>query len=198
MSPGEPERASLTPSEIAAAIRGLAEPDWHRLRKVARAYARTCPMEADDLLQSAFTRALAGARRCPVRIDVVRFLAEAMRSIASDSLKAKRRQDEAQARRSGLRLVVPADDTGADPLASEAVTPESAMADEQQAAVIKDAVLQLFDGDLIAQTIIEGDMEEMEAEEIRALTGLDKVAYASKRRFIRRHIEQAFPEGWKP
>ena len=198
MPSDQPEHASLSRTEIAEAIRGLPKAGWHRLRKIACVYARTSPLEADDLLQEALSRAIAGTRQCPARVDVVRFLAEAMRSIASDSVKGAQRQQEAQAGHSVLRLVPSVGDEDADPLADYSPTPEEALAAEQEAARIKGAVLRLFDDDLIAQTIIEGDMEDMEAEEIRALTCLDKVAFASKRRFIRRRIDQAFSKGGKP
>ncbi len=57
--------------------------------------------------------------------------------------------------------------------------------------------MSLFDGDEMAQIIIKGDMEGVDAKELYDLTGLDKTAYASKRRLIRRRIEHAYPEGWK-
>ena len=39
-------------------------------------------------------------------------------------------------------------------------------------------------------------MEGMEGEELREVTGLTKIAFASKRRLIRRRVEKAFPDGW--
>jgi len=198
MSPGEPERAILSPAEVAAALRSLTEAGWLRLRKIARYCANICPLEADDLLQTALTRALAGDRQCPAHVDVIRFLAEAMRSIASDSLKARGREEAGQARQAALRLVRPAEEQEAELQVAPAPSPEDDLASEQEAARIKTAILHLFDDDLIAQAIIEGDMEEMTAEDICTLTDLDKVAYASKRRFIRRRIDQAYPRGWTP
>jgi DNA-directed RNA polymerase specialized sigma24 family protein len=190
---GEPVGDFLSPAEIGAALEVLPEAGWIRLRKVANALSRHRLVDADDLLQTAFTRALEGSRRCPREVDVIRFLAEAMRSIASDGLKALSRRRE-------LRLV-PATSEGDlppfDPPDSQP-TVEERLAAEQEANRIRAAVLALFDDDLIAQTIIEGDMEQMEAEELRHLTGLDKIAYASKRRLIRRRPENAFPKGWKP
>jgi DNA-directed RNA polymerase specialized sigma24 family protein len=188
----------VPPSQVAAAIRALPEAGWHKLRKVAAYYARTCPLEANDILQDALTRALGGKRQCPAHIDVIRFLAQVMRSIATDSVKGAVRHQEGHTRHPALRLVPTHGAEEPESLEDCSPTPEEALAAEQEAARIKDAILRLFDDDLIAQAIIEGDMEEMEAEEIRALTDLDKVAYASKRRFIRRRIDQAFPEGWKP
>ena len=197
MSPGEPERASLSLADLTTAIRNLPEAGWHKLRKIAGAYARACPMKADDLLQEACMRALSGDRHCPTHVDVVRFLSEVMRSIASDCVKGARREQEAGAGNPMLRLV--RSDAGEDviTMAQDSQTPEGALAAEQEASRIKNAVLSLFEDDLIARTIVEGDMEEMGAEEIRSLTELDKVTYASIRRRIRRRIDQAFPHGWR-
>ena len=70
------------PDEIAAAILEFSDADWNRLHKVAAAYARGRPIEANDLLQETFRRALDGSRNCPADVDAVKFLAEAMRSVA--------------------------------------------------------------------------------------------------------------------
>jgi hypothetical protein len=51
--------------------------------------------------------------------------------------------------------------------------------------------------DPIAQIIIEGFVEGIDGEVLRALTELSKIAFASKRRLIRRRIDKAFPDGWK-
>ncbi len=201
MAPGQPEQASLSRTEIVQAIRGLPEAGWHRLRKIALNFARNCPMEADDLLQEAFTRAIAGSRQCPRHVDVIRFLAEAMHSIASDSTKGMKRQHAAEAKHPTLQLVSALPEPKSDDrdsLASLDPSPEDVAASEEQAARIKSAILDLFADDPAAQTIVEGDMEEMEAEEIRMLIDLDKRAYATKRRLIRRRIDQAFPNGWRP
>jgi RNA polymerase sigma-70 factor (ECF subfamily) len=40
--------------------------------------------------------------------------------------------------------------------------------------------------------------EGIEGEELRELTELDMTGYATKRRLIRRRIDKAFPQGWKP
>jgi RNA polymerase sigma-70 factor (ECF subfamily) len=41
-------------------------------------------------------------------------------------------------------------------------------------------------------------MENLNADELRELTGLDKTAYDSKLKLIRRRIDNKYPEGWKP
>jgi hypothetical protein len=72
-----------TRDEIAIAIRALTDAQWIRLRKASGYFAWVYGLPGDDLLQEAFCRALAGSRQCPCDVDVVKFLVEAMRSIAN-------------------------------------------------------------------------------------------------------------------
>jgi hypothetical protein len=77
-------------------------------------------------------------------------------------------------------------------------TAETRLVGSREAKLIAAAVLDLFADDPIAEVMVVGIMEEMDGEELRALTGLDGTAFASKRRLIRRRIDEAFPNGWKP
>ena len=181
--------------EISAAIRSLTLADLTRLKIVARKYAFARPIEPDDLLQEAYVRAL-DSRACPVHIDVVKFLAEAMRSIA-----------HGEAEKVGHKVtLVPISNTGgsegkACSLPDEADDAEARAIAAQQAErciAVYAAIVALFDDDPIAQLLLEGMMEEITAEEMRELTGLDKTAYDSKRKLIRRRIDKQYPEGWKP
>jgi len=173
MPPGEPQPATLSPGEVAASIRALPAAVWYRLDRIAAYYARACPLEADDLRQEALDRALTGTRKCPIDVDVVRFLSEAMRSIASDSVKAQKRK-ATQAGGTGSSLVTLEDAEAINSIVSPSATPEAALIAEEEAGRIRHAILDLFADDVVAQTIVEGDMEGMEAEEIRNLIGLDK------------------------
>jgi hypothetical protein len=154
--------------EIASAIRVLTPAQWARLRTVADRYSYA--MSADDLLQEAFTRALADdGRDCPADIDVVRFLAEAMRSIANA---------EYEKAKFGPSLVPIASygdqkDGAADPL-DAAIGADDWLAREQHAAARHKEILTLFDDDPLARDIVEGRMAEMSADELRELTGLDR------------------------
>lgn len=197
MAPGEPQPATLSSAEVAATIRSLSPAGWHRLGRIAEYYAHACSLEAADLRQEAFARALAGDRRCPVGVDVVHFLGQVMRSIASDARKVDKRK-AAQVGRSVLHVVSLDDGEQVDSIVSSLPTPEEEVIAEDEAARIKRAVLDLFADDLVAQTILEGDMEDMEAEEIRSITGLDKTEYASARRLIRRRLNKTYDEGGKP
>jgi RNA polymerase sigma-70 factor (ECF subfamily) len=189
------DRAAATRSrdEIASAVRTLTAADWARLKLVARKYAAGRPIEPDDLLQEAMARAI-DSRACPVHVDVVKFLAEAMRSIAhGEGEKAEHKL-----------VLVPVPKTGGDypPEALGAPDPapsaEANLISEENAAGIRKALLALFDDDPQARDIVEGTMEDMTAEELRELTDLSQTAYDSKRRLIRRRIDKAYPQGWKP
>lgn len=186
--------ATRTRDEIAAAIRSLTAVDLARLKMVARKYAFGRPIEPDDLLQESYIRAL-DSRACPSHVDVVKFLAEAMRSIA---------HGEAEKVEHKVTLVPIAKTGGpedAESIKDEADDAETQMIAAQRAErciATHAAVIALFDDDPTAQLVLEGLMEEMTAEEMRELTGLDKTGYDSKRKLIRRRIDKQYPEGWKP
>ncbi len=192
MAKNEHALAHLSTKEIDAILRALPEVGWIKLRKISYSTARLYPIDAEDLLHEALCRALDGRRCCPRHVDIFKFLGDSMQSIASDTLKSMKRRPE-------LRLVSNSDenDDAFDPPDNRPIIEEE-LANEQEASRIKDAILYLFEDDPIAQIMAEGTMEDMEGEELRVLTQLDKTAFASKRRLIRRRIEKAFPEGLKP
>jgi DNA-directed RNA polymerase specialized sigma24 family protein len=182
--------------EIVAAIRGFTDAQWARLRmvaeKYARKYARLCALEAEELLQEAFCRALAEDRRCPSHVDPVKFLAEVIRSIADGEINKVENQID----------VVPVMQPGAvpesavDPRDSRMSAEQSLIADED-AEAFRQAMLGLFPEDQQARDLIDGILEGCEGEELRALTDLDEIGFASKRRLIRRRIDKHYPKGWK-
>ncbi len=192
MAPNESAVAPLSTADIDAALLALSDVGWARLRKIACSLAHLYPIEAEDLLHEACCRALDGRRRCPSNVDLFRFLGEAMRSIASDTLKAVNRHPE-------LHLVSDADgeENAYDPPDEQPGTEETLIR-EQEAARIKQAILNLFEDDPVANIMVDGIMEGMDGEELRAFTELDKTAFASKRKLIKRRIEKAFPDGWTP
>lgn len=186
----DPEEPVRSRDEIAAAIRDLTPAAALRLRKTARRYAFGAPFAEDALLHEAFVRALVGLRNCPVTVDVVRFLAEAIRSIAdSERQKLERRRE------------IPLPDHGAptpqipEP-ADPSPNPEEELLGEEEATQGRAELIALFGDDVVAQTLVEGIMDGVRGEDLRALTDLDQKGYESKRRLIRRRIEKR--RGGKP
>ena len=177
---------------ITQAIRALAPRDWLRLRRKAEHYANiVADMEPEDLLQEAFRRTLDGERHCPVSVDVTHFLCEAMRSIASGERRKVGRRPASMPLAGHSDGAVQAPDPP-DPLPD----PENLLAEAQEEVRRRTEIVALFGDDLVAQTMVEGILDEMRGEELRTLTGLDETAYASKRRLIRRRLEKR--KGVKP
>jgi DNA-directed RNA polymerase specialized sigma24 family protein len=184
---------ALTATEIKTAIEAFPPVHWLRLHKVARALCRHTGVEPEDLLQDAFRRALDGARLCPRDVDILRFLAGVMRSIASDWSKARKRRAE-------VSLVAPGGGMGevVAQIRDPRPNADEWLAKEQEAACMRKAVLDLFADDIAARRLLDGIMDGREGDDLRSLTGLSETAFASKRRLIRRRIDKAFPRELKP
>lgn len=183
--------ATRSRDEIESAILAFTPDELLRLRKVSWYYATRHMIEAEDLLQEAIARALDGSRKCPVDISVVKFLAEAMRSIAHGE------SEKIENRRATVSLVSSDDPEG------EALDPpdpspsiEENMINEESAAILHDTILSLFEEGTQARDMVEGMMDDWSAEELREVMDLDKTAYASMRKLIRRRLNKAFPKGW--
>lgn len=182
---GEPASSVLSQDEVIEAIGALSVAAWNRLRRIAVIFSRGRPIEPEDLLQEAFARAIGGSRNCPRNVDIVRFLVEAMRSIASSSIKVLTRQPNFQA-----VPLIGDDGLTLDPPDPQPTAEQRAISDEEVAR-IRRSILDLFQDDFTAQVLVEGMMEGMNGEDLRETTGLSKVRFASKRRFVRRRLDKA-------
>lgn len=140
-----------------------------------------------------FCRALAGGRKCPTNVDVVRFLVQAMRSIANGEGEKIENQIET------VPIVQPGTpaDSAVDIKDSTEVHEETMMTAERDEAM-RQALLGLFPNDHQARDLVDGILAGYAGEELRALTDLDEKGYASKRRFMRRTIDKHYPEGKQP
>jgi DNA-directed RNA polymerase specialized sigma24 family protein len=179
-------------AEIESAICAFTNADWARLRSIAHAYALPRRIGAEDLLQEALLRTL-DTRKCPTGVDVVRCLAQIMRSLAHGEIeKAKSRPAIASPARSDDPQAALLNLRDPSPSAEEEMIARETYAD------IHRGIKALFDDDPEAWVIVVGIMEGLSAAELRDLSGLGETAYDSKRKLIRRRINKAFPEGWKP
>ena len=180
--------ARMGQEELEQAIRSLTTADRVRLKKVSQIYARPA-ISASDLLQEALFRALDGRRRCPVDVEATKFLAEAMHSIADE-------MSDKEKRRGGAAVSIEEVSDLADRPYSEQLDIEERLIEEEEARRIRSSILGLFGDDPTATDLVDGIMEELTVEELMELTDLDKTAYDTKRKLIRRRLNKAYPNGW--
>lgn len=178
--------------EIAASVRDLTEAQWIRLRKASAYFAWVYNLSGDDLLQETFYRALAGSRKCPSNVDLVRFLVQAMRSIANgEAEKVENEVDVIPVVQPGVLV------DGAVDLKDSKETQEESMIAAESDEAIRQSLLGLFPNDRHARDLVDAILAGYEGEELRALSDLDQKGYASKRRFMRRTIDKHYPQGRK-
>jgi DNA-directed RNA polymerase specialized sigma24 family protein len=178
--------------EIAASIRDLTEAQWIRLRKASAYFAWAYNFSSDDLLQEAFYRAFAGSRKWPSNVDLVRFLVEAMRSIANGEAEKVENQIDV------IPIVQPgALVEGAVDVKDSKESQEETMIAAESDEAIRQTLLGLFPNDRQARDLVDGILAGYEGEELRTLTELDQKGYASKRRLMRRTIDKHHPRGRK-
>lgn len=173
-------RTYASPGEVALALAALGAADYARLGRIAQFRARgLAEIDWRDLIQEAAQRALEGQRRWPVDIPFLVFMAESIRSIASEVWR----------RRAMARVETGSnDDIGSlDHVADEAADPE-------RIAVARDLLERLyalFVDDDAARAILQGLADGRAPIEIQAEAGLSPVAYDSTRRRMRRQIARA-------
>jgi hypothetical protein len=197
--PGEPV---ANPDEVRAALRDLSVPHHQRLMKAANLLMRFHPVladdyEAGDLLQMAAEAALRGTRKWPrSRVDFVKFLAETMRSIASNESRKLKQGMHAHLAPKGQGDSAEPEARKADPVesvVSEAPGPEEALVEKQDEAerVTKLTLLrvQLADDKEIAE-IFELQLKGLSKREIRDRLGMDSRRFWSADRRLTRRIEQ--------
>jgi DNA-directed RNA polymerase specialized sigma24 family protein len=179
------EEEYMPSSEIRVALQELTDTDSLRLKMIARCYAARCPMDENDLMQEAFLRALSGERKCPRGVPLIAFLAETMRSIASNE------------RRKGkfIRLLEPSEENPSDnPILSYPdgrPSPEKIAAAEQEV----ETIFKLFADDEDVGMLLMGITEDYDPDEICDLNEWSRTNYDTVRRRMRRKLNNRFPKG---
>ena len=176
--------------EIIDEIRSLRPADWARLKLISNRYSRAI-IPAEDLLQEAFARAL-DERKCPRQVDIVRFLAEVMRSIAHDEYRKLANHPFLVHTNANTTR-----DTTCD-LRDPTAPVEDRVIQAEYKRHARKRLLAIFEDDLVAQEVLKRLMDEQTAREIRESIGLSQTAYNSKRKKIRRRIKKLHPEGFTP
>jgi hypothetical protein len=156
------ERDYRSRAEVVKAILSFTDADKTRLNKYARIQAAKTSYDAEDLVQEALTRCLEGRRPWPRDVAVLNFLAGVIKTIASEWKKG------------------PSPDPDREPGDGEAVV---------IARLDAEKLIKSFDDDLIAQSIVISMMLGARGEDLRRSSGLNETEYESKRKKIRRRLE---------
>jgi DNA-directed RNA polymerase specialized sigma24 family protein len=202
---GEPrhemEPALHTSKDFEQAVAALSGPDKNRLSAVARAMQGSTGMTWEDLYQEAYVSGLSLDRKWRDGIDVVKFLAEAMSSIAD-----RRRKSVGLAKRVSAMSVGeggPSDTQGFTTAKGvlfevRAATPSAEdilIANEDQKAELarlrarRDQLLDLFEDDEDAQGMVLGMLDGQKGAKLMETTGLGSKEFASKYKKVARRID---------
>ena len=179
----------LSVDEIRHALGELTDAQMAKIEKSARLFSRH-PTSTDELVQTAFERALAGTRKCPRNLPIDRFFAGVIRSIADGEANRIEKtqemvpiEEEASPKSGGVTPPDPEPDA------------ETRMVADAQYKGLQNAILDLFDDDENAQMLLVGVMSGFEGQDLREETGLTQTEFNSKRRKIRRRVEKAMKDG---
>ena len=194
-------RVLHTAPDFRTAVSALTSPEKARLARVARLLHGSTGLSWQDLYQQACADSLDLTRSWPEGVDVVKFLIEAMRSIASNS-----RRSMAVARR--VSAVEPTEKSPAnvqglltdkgkvfhlhpvpETAEEELIRREDEKATEAWIRARHHELLDLFDDDDDAQLMVLGMLDGLRGKELRAATGLDESQFASKYKKVHRRIE---------
>lgn len=172
---------TYSPDELRALIADFTPLDWLRIRKAAMHFAKRCRLEWAELQNEALVRSLDGRRNCPRNVAVTTFLGNVIRSIASEAdgtdghVHLSQELEAQQSSPSGLTDLTNATD------------PAASTMDAQK--ILADATSAL-DGDVTSEMLFEGMIDGIEGQELRELLELPQKEFDSKRRFVRRRLNQ--------
>lgn len=171
--------------EAIKAFESLSNSDLAKLKSIAKLRsAGLISIEWSDLLNEAVMRTLSGARVWPLNIPFIAFLAQTMRSIASEEWQRFKRENTIL--ECDISLKNEEDSFNVENHSVNTIDPE-------RDALAKNAIENLekiFQDDIEALSILHGLAEGNSPDEIQVEFGLNKTQYASAQRRIRRKIIQ--------
>lgn len=172
--------------ELKAAFIGLAGEDLLKLKQIARLRSFGLPTSTwEDLLQEALFRAFTGARQWPVTVPFLAFLAQTMRSIATDE---RRRAQDVEVI-SEADLGVDEDSTKhIENVAITTATPESLAAARSALREIE----QLFIGDREVLQVLDGLALGSTPAEVQSASGMTPVQYSTAQKRIQRALAKRY------
>jgi hypothetical protein len=172
---GEP----YSPDELRTLISEFTPLDWLRVRKAAMHFSKRCRVEWNDLQNEALVRSLDGRRNCRKDVAVTTFLGNVIRSIASEAdgpdghVHLSEELEAQQASPGGV---------------TDLTRPSDPAASSMDAQKMIAEVISAFDGDETSEMLFEGMIDGIEGQELRELLGLSQNEFDTKRRFVRRRL----------
>lgn len=181
--------AFASTEEVESALAALSTADLLRVKQIAR--LRCIGLSAitwEDLLSEAITRSLAGTRGWPRTVPFIAFLAQTIRSIASEEWR--RRDHEQTMLETDLDVAEAETPITLADLAIDQINPER----EVIASKTLNDIETLFHSDYEASAILHGFAEGATPEQIQSSASLTPTQYASAQKRIRRRLARHFAE----
>jgi DNA-directed RNA polymerase specialized sigma24 family protein len=182
--PSPPGKRLASATEARTAITRLGGSDFRRLGQIAK--IRAAPIVGlgwEDLLNEALVRVLGGRRPWPLNVPIIAFIAQVMRSIASDYGRSAKATN-----------LISGDADGK--AAWERVPDEAPQADSALVARQSlDAIYGLFSDDADVLALLSGIECQETAAETTLRTGIGAKAYDAARKRFARGIERLVRQG---
>lgn len=180
-SPASASHATI--DEVVEALESLSPEDLLRLKQLARLRSATLVvMDWEDLLNESIKRTLDGARLWPRTVPFVAFLAQTIRSVASEERRTI--QVGATVTESDLSDPSTGQQRPIDDLAMNEIDPAREVQARQALAEIE----AMFANEPAALGILRGLADGSSPEEIQQANGMTPTQYASTQRRIRRSL----------
>jgi hypothetical protein len=190
---GDGPSARYRAEQIRAMLEALTDDDHRRLTAIVRHFAPRTDMTEDDLRQEAFLRVLS-SRTCSVDVGIVDFLAGTIRSIASETPRARKRAREG----AGIELVyVPEYGSGDASEPADRMMPspeEQGLARIVYAKEIERAG-KLVAGDYELELLVEALADGHRGKDLEDVLGTDTKGLAAVRKRWIRKLQVNFPNG---
>ena len=183
-------RKIASKQEVVKRLHGLTNVELRKLERIARIRViGLYEIEWQDLLHEAIVRMLDGSRQWPKDVDLVVFLRQTMRSIASDHWRRRKVNPVI----SESQLHEPSEEAEGT-LLEVAIDPT---ANPEQDVVAAETIAQIrraFEGDLEALHVLSGMAIGKSPREIQDEGNMDARRYATTQKRIRRRLAKAFPD----
>jgi DNA-directed RNA polymerase specialized sigma24 family protein len=189
-----------TPEQVSELVDGMSDADANAVAMASRHFAARAGMEAEDLQQEAFVRALE-SRSCRVGVDIVAFICGIMKSIASDMPRARKKaRQRAEARGEpvrpiGVEIAFVADYEALGGLVADALSPEDeALSTVFHSRELDRAMACIADDDDL-HLLVEGMYDGMTGKALEELLSTDTKGLAAIRKRLGRRVTARFPAG---